>query len=93
MLLQLHSGLRQYKQHGTLKLCQWNDKGCQPDCGAAAQDAAQGLQSVKGLSKLQADKAAADDRLAAMRAEIQTFKQEAADAEAKSRADRKVSSI
>lgn len=45
------------------------------------------------MSQLQADKAAVDDRLAAMMAEIQAFKHEAADAKGKSRADRKVKSL
>ena len=43
------------------------------------------------MTKLQAGTAAADARLAALMAELQTFKQETTDAEAKSRADRKVS--
>ena len=63
---------------------------CQFHCGAAAQDAAAGLQHAESMSKLQADKAAMDDRLAAVMAETQAFRQEAADSEAKSRADRKV---
>ena len=93
MQLQHHSALHEYKQHGAEKLHQSKSKGCQPDCGSAAQDEAGGLQSAEGMSKLQADKAASDDRLSAMMAELQVFKQDAADAEVKSRADRKVSNI
>ena len=66
---------------------------CQAGCGAAAHEGAEGVQSAESMSKPQADKDASDDRLAAMMAEIKEFKQEAADAEAKSRADRKVSNI
>ena len=40
---------------------------------------------------LQADKAAAEERLGLLVAEMQAFRQQAADAESKSRADRKVS--
>lgn len=61
--------------------------------GAAAHEATEGVQSADSMSKLQADKDASDDRLAAMMADIKQFKQEAADAEARSRADRKVGSI
>ncbi|KAL3140844.1 hypothetical protein ABBQ32_005383 [Trebouxia sp. C0010 RCD-2024] len=58
---------------------------------APAQATAESLQSAKSMAKLQAGKADADARLAALKAELQAFKQGTADAEAKSRADRKVS--
>lgn len=56
-------------------------------------NAAEGLQSSGSITRLQTGKAAADSRLAALMAELQAFKQETADAEAKSRADRKVSTV
>lgn len=49
------------------------------------------MQPAESMTKLQAGKAAADARLAALMAELQALKQATADAEAKSRADRKVS--
>ena len=49
--------------------------------------------SGQSLQALQAAKTGADNTLAAVRAEMLAFKQQSADAEAKSRADRKVRSI
>ncbi|KAL3148118.1 hypothetical protein ABBQ38_014399 [Trebouxia sp. C0009 RCD-2024] len=57
---------------------------------APARATASGLQPAESMTKLQAGKAAADARLAALMAELQALKQATADAEAKSRADRKV---
>lgn len=62
---------------------------CNSNIGSAGQDTAE--TTVDGLRHLQADKAAVEDRLGQLMAEMQAFKQQAAGAETKSRADRKVS--